>query len=47
MLDELDTATLTLGQRRHVLDGESVVEGVSAPWVQAAVTLETVNVVAS
>ena len=47
VLDELDTATLALGQRRHVLNGQGVVEGVSASRVQAAVTLETVDVVAN
>ena len=47
VLDQLDTATLALLQRRHVLNGEGIVEGVSAPRVQAAVALETVNVVTS
>ena len=47
VLDELDTATLALGQRWHGLNGQGIVEGVSAPRVQAAVALETVNVVAS
>ena len=47
VLDEFNTATLALGQWWHVLNGQCVVEGVSAPRVQAAVALETVNVVAS
>ena len=47
VLDQLDTAAVTLGQGRHLLNGQGVVEGVSAPRVQAAVALEAVNVVAS
>ena len=47
VLYKLDTAALALLQRRHVLDGQGVVEGVSTPRVMAAVALETVNVVAN
>ena len=47
VLDELDAAALAPRQRRHVLDGQRVVEGVAAPRVLGAVALETVDVVAS